>query len=369
MAKVRNAEYTKEYNRKVVLQLLREKPVSRAELARLTGLTRAATSLIAAELLEAGVIRELAPETAGRGRSGIPLAVCPDKYYAVSVCLEREACEVGLCDFAGTPLIRRKLPPNGSTIVEVMTQIEQLLGQCDRERVLGIGICAPGPLDAERGIILNPTGFNQWHGMEVVARLSEGFSMPVYLENVAMALAMHQLRMSSSRNYLLLLVEQGIGSGVITRGRPLSGSNHFNCELGHTSIRYDGRRCECGNCGCLEMYASVPNLLRGTQFSGWKAMIDALETAPEAETLLRREAVYLTAGIVNMLNLVDVDTVYLAGDIRYGFPRLSEEIRRELEHRTPLRGERELQLIPADSREDVRIVSAADIVFSRFLDV
>ena len=369
MTRGRNAEYTKEYNRKVVLRLLREKPVSRAELARLTGLTRAATSLIAAELLEAGVIRELAPEGAGRGRSGIPLTVCPDKYYAVSICLEREACEVGICDFAGTPFVRQKLPPQACTMEEVISRIEQILANCDRKRVLGIGICAPGPLDAERGVILNPTGFDQWHGIEVASRLSEWFSLPAYLENVAMSLAMHQMRMSGNRNFLLLLVEQGIGSGVITNGRPLCVSKHFNCELGHTSIRYDGRQCECGNRGCLELYASMPNLLRGTQFSSWKAVIDALGTAPEAESLLRREAIYLTAGIVNMLNMVEVDTVYLAGDIRYGVSHLTNEIWKELKHRSPLRGKRLLQLLPADAREDVRLVSAADIVFSRFLDV
>ena len=353
MPKVRNAGYTKEYNRKVVLKLLRAHPASRAELARLTGLTRAATSLIANELLSEGVIQELSPETMGRGRSSIPLAVCADKYYAISVCLEREGCEVGLCDFVGNPMVQRQLPPQADTMAEIIVQIEQLLEEYDRGKILGIGISAPGPLDAERGTIINPPRFNSWHGMEVGPRLSKWFSLPAYLENNAMALAMHQLRLSTSDDFLLLLVDQGIGSGVVSQGHPLSATRHFNCELGHTSIRYDGRQCECGNRGCLEMYASVPNLLQGS----------------EAKVLLQREAMYLATGIVNMLNLVNVDTIYLAGDIRYGFSILADYINRELASRSLIRRNRVVHILPADAREDVSIVAAADIVFSRFLAV
>lgn len=368
MPKVRNAEYTKEYNRKIVLRLLRTHPASRAELARCTGLTRAATSLIANDLLAEGMIRELPPEIMGRGRSAIPLAVCPDKYYAVSVCLERMQCEIGLCDFAGNPIVRRSLPSRDDAVTEIIAQIEQLLTEYDRSRVLGIGISSPGPLDAERGVILNPPRFDKWHNMEVVSRLSKWFSIPAYLENNAMALALHQLRMGTSGNFLLLLVDQGVGSGIVSRGRPLSDSRNFICELGHTSIRYDGRLCECGNHGCLETYASVPNLLRGSPYSCWSELIDAFETQSEARELLHREAVYLATGIVNMLSLVNVDTIYLGGDIRYGFSVLANLIDQELMQRSLVRKNRMIQILPADARDDVHIVAASDIAFSRFLD-
>lgn len=369
MPKVRNAEYTKEYNRKIVLRLLRTHPASRAELARCTGLTRAATSLIANDLLADGMIRELPPEVIGRGRSAIPLAICPEKYYAVSVCLERLKCEVGLCDFAGNPIVRRCLPGQDDAMTEIIAQIEQLLTEYDRSRVLGIGISAPGPLDPERGMILNPPRFDQWHNVEVVSRLSKHFSIPAYLENNAMALALHQLRLGTSSNFLLLLVDQGIGSGIVSRSKALSDSRNSICELGHTSIRYDGRQCECGNRGCLETYASVPNLLRGSPYSSWPELIDAFETQPKAQELLQLEAMYLATGIVNMLNLVNVDTIYLGGAVRYGFSILANLIDQELAQRSLVRKNRFIQILPADSRADVHIVAASDVVFSRFLDV
>ena len=99
--KPRNADYTKEYNRKAVLRILRHKAMSRAELARATGLTRAATSLIVEELLNLGIVTELAPQSVGRGRSATPLALRADCYYALAVDLARKGCSVGLCDMAG----------------------------------------------------------------------------------------------------------------------------------------------------------------------------------------------------------------------------------------------------------------------------
>ena len=99
--KPRNADYTKEYNRKSVLRILRRSAMSRAELARATGLTRAATSLIAEELLKEGIVRELPPQSVGRGRSATPLTICADGYYALAVDLARKGCSVGLCDMAG----------------------------------------------------------------------------------------------------------------------------------------------------------------------------------------------------------------------------------------------------------------------------
>ena len=108
--KPRNADYTKEYNRKAVLRNLRHNAMSRAELARATGLTRAATSLIVEELLNLGIVTELAPQSVGRGRSATPLALRPDCYCALAVELSRKGCSVGLCDMAGNLLQQRKIP-------------------------------------------------------------------------------------------------------------------------------------------------------------------------------------------------------------------------------------------------------------------
>lgn len=367
--KARNADYTKEYNRKAVLRILRRNAMSRAELARATGLTRAATSLIVEDLLQEGYLTELPPQSVGRGRSATPLAVPKDTCYALGVELARKGCSVGLCDMAGTLLQYRKISDEADLIGSIIRELEKLLETVDRSKVLGIGITSPGPLDQENGQILNPPRFERWHGVKISNLLSESFGMPAYLEHDVNALAMHQLERGQSQNFMLLFVESGIGASIMSGGKLLGNSSCFTGELGHTTIRFDGRLCECGNRGCLETYASIPKLLDGSEFHSWRELIDNVEKKPEARKLLDQEAVYLSAGIINLLNLIPVDTIYLAGDICYGHDKLAQRLRREIGTKALDRSNCKIQIHPADQQAEIAVLAAADVVFSQFLTV
>ena len=213
--KPRNADYTREYNRKAVLRILRRQAMSRAELARATGLTRAAASLIVEELLNAGVVTELAPQSAGRGRSATPLALRPDSYYALAVDLARKGCTVGLCDIGGNLLQCRELPEQSDMTDAIAGALASLLESVDRRKVLGIGISAPGPLDCENGRILNPPRFERWHGMDIGKRLSDALGLPAYLEHDVCAMALHQRSTGQSRNFMLLFIDIGIGAAIV----------------------------------------------------------------------------------------------------------------------------------------------------------
>lgn len=366
--KARNADYIREYNRKAVLRLLRRNPMSRAQLARDTGLTRAATSLIADELLSEGILTELSPQSSGRGRCAIPLAVCPDRYYALGVFLSRTGCCAGLCDFSGNLIRQQRLELSGDPVDAIVRTLEELLETVDRSNVVGIGVSSPGPLDTQQGRILNPPRFDRWHGMEIGPILTQRMGIPTYLEHDACALALHQLEQGSSRDFLFLLVNSGVGSGIVSNGRLLGGTGHFTGELGHTTIRFDGRRCECGNRGCLETYAAITNLLEGSRFSSWKELIDDADSE-DARQLLDREGEYLAAGVINLMNLIPLDTIYLAGDVGYGADLLARRLKQEISNRALSRDRVAVEILPADLRPEAVILSAGEVVFSRFLTV
>ncbi|MGM9549094.1 MAG: ROK family protein [Faecousia sp.] len=367
--KPRNADYTKEYNRKAVLRNLRHNAMSRAELARATGLTRAATSLIVEELLNLGIVTELAPQSVGRGRSATPLALRPDCYYALAVDLARKGCSVGLCDMAGNLLQRRKIPDQDNLVGAIIVELKAILETVGRDKVLGIGISSPGPLDCENGRILNPPRFERWHGVEISRLLSEALDMPAYLEHDVCALALHQLETGQSRNFMLVFVDIGIGAAIMSGGKLLGNSKYFTGELGHTTIRFDGRLCECGNRGCLETYAAIPALLEGSEFSNWDDLIDHVDKNPDARHLLDQEAVYLSAGLINLLNLIPVDTIYLAGDICYRYELLAQRLQREISVKALDRSKGNIKIYPSSQDPDVGILAAADVVFSRFFTV
>ena len=367
--KPRNADYTKEYNRKAVLRILRHNAMSRAELARTTGLTRAATSLIVEELLKLGIVTELAPQSVGWGRSATPLALRPDCYYALALDLARKGCSVGLCDMAGNLLQQRKIPNQDNLVAAIIAELKAILETAERDKILGIGISSPGPLDCENGRILNPPRFESWHGVEISQLLSEALDMPAYLEHDVCALALHQLEMGQSRNFMLVFVDIGIGAAIVSDGKLLGNSRYFTGELGHTTIRFDGRLCECGNRGCLETYASIPALLEGSEFSNWDDLIDHVGKNPEARHLLEQEAVYLSAGLINLLNLIPVDTIDLAGDICYRFELLAQRLQREISAKALDRSRGNIKIYPSSQDPNVGVLAAADVVFSKFFTV
>lgn len=368
MAKAHNADYIKQYNRKAVLRLLRREPMSRAQLARATGLTRAATSLIADEMLSEDVLIEHSPQKTGRGRSAIPLAVRPQRYCALGVVLDRPGCAVGLIDFDGKLLECRRLEFDKDPIDVIVENLECLLENIDRDCVVGIGISCPGPLNAQQGRILNPPHFDRWHGVPIASILEERMGIPAYLEHDACALALHQLETGESADFLLVLVQKGVGSGIVSNGKLLRGHGRINGELGHTSIRFDGRRCACGNRGCLETYASVPSLLEGSRFASWKELVDHADD-PDAKLLLDREVECLAAGIINLLNLIPMDTVYLAGDVIYGGALLADRLRSEIAERALGRDFSAVRVLVADPRPETALLATGDIVFSQFLTV
>ena len=366
--KPRNADYTKEYNRKAVLSMLRRSSMSRAELARATGLSRAATSLIAEELLKDGIVMELPPQSVGRGRSATPLAVRADSYYALAVDLARKSCSVGLCDMSGHLLQFRAFPDQDGLLDLIIEALRRMAQSVDKSKILGIGISSPGPLDCEGGKILNPPQFDRWHGVEISAILSQALDLPAYLEHDVCALALHQLEMGHSRNFMLVFVDIGIGAAIMSGGELVGNSRYFTGEVGHTTIRFDGRQCACGNRGCLETYASIPALLEGSGFRDWFDLVDHADD-PDAQKLLNQEAVYLSAGLINLLNLIPVDSIYLAGDICCRHELLIGRLQREISAKALYRGRNDTRILPVADTPNMGVLSAAEVVFSRFFTV
>lgn len=372
----RNAEYTREYNRKLMLRILRKNPISRAEIARLTGLTRASVSLIATELLEEEKIKELRPVGGQRGRMPTPLAICNDAGYALGIYLNRDGCTVGMVDISDTILeqerVRLETGSREQKLEELRSVAERLIRSVGvaKEKIWGIGISAPGPLDGEKGEILNPPMFDLWHNTSIGPWLSEKTGLPVLLENNATCLASYYYdnrESGGSENFLLLLVDSGIGSGIISKGKILKGAGYFTSEVGHISINYRGKTCPCGNIGCLEAYAAIPNLLRGTGFPTWRELVDASISDQTAQELIRQEAEYLSTGVISLNHIINIDTVILAGEVLYGADRLIPLMQDQINSRSLRRDSQAIRVLPGKKVEDIRILSSANIVFAREL--
>lgn len=377
-----NAAEMKSFNRRRVLELLRTHSMSRAELSRMTGLTRSAISLIADSLLRENILQE-GVQLGGRvGRKSVSLVMNPDAYYSIGLAISHSHYTIGLVDFGGN--IQKgiyKPLDSKSSALDVLGRIrkeieEMLLTHALPGRFLGMGITAPGPLDAKRGIILNPPNFEKWSNLPIADFFAEKISGTILLENNANALALAEKTYCMNgayESFLELVVNSGVGAGLIIDGDLYRGGTGFCNEFGHTSINMNGPRCDCGNFGCAELYASIPNLVAAVKkqdprLDSWKHIVDLSGKGDaSARAALELEAEYLASIIVNAINILDVEAVVLAGEIAYHAAQLNDKIVKKVNERFLGRAAKQIKIIPSRMVEHPATLSSANLIMENFI--
>ena len=327
-----NAYAMKEKNKRLLLKLILKSPVSRADLAKRSSLTKAAVSVIIDELISEGAIEEHEAKRMQVGRPPIHLSLKSGYKYAIGVDITRSHTTVGLMDIVGGVQGETQFPTETpmTTMKKVNEAILRILkeSRLDTDKILGIGITAPGPIDTRNTTILNPPGFEAWHHVNVAEYIGHTFDKPRYLENISSGLALCEKYYGIAKDmpdFLLLTVNDGIGSGIILDNSLAKNAS----EVGHTSIRYDGIKCKCGNTGCIECYASIPRILENTPYSKWSEVVDNGDVA-----LIEKEGEYLSCALVNATNTLGISSIILDGEITYKPEILISRIEKRLSSNT-----------------------------------
>jgi predicted NBD/HSP70 family sugar kinase len=326
-----NAAQMKSINRLRVLRLIRRGAVARSELAREIGLTRASISLIVTDLVNEGVLIETGLRSSAAGRKPVLLELRPEFACALGLTISRVGTQAGLIDIVGRLLFQIPVTISKTSSARAILDIKQALRTVLRSgalkgRLLGLGISTPGPVDVLTGTILNPPNFDLWHGVKLCEKLADTVGGPVFLENNSQALTMAEKAYGAGRqfgSFVLLVVEGGIGAGIIRGEERHSGWRGFGNEVGHTSINYNGPRCSCGLRGCVEIYASDQSVLNRAQkahpsLASWQDFVDlAYAGDPMCRRLMDDQARALATVLVNVLNVFELDAVVLTGTILY----------------------------------------------------
>ena len=377
-----NSADMKAGNLRLILNLIRRNPGSRAELARLTGLTRAAVTLLVDELLDQGILLEIGTIAAGYGRKPMLLDLNPRRFYAVGIALARDSCHIGLADFKGCPLVRNSLDLSGcpdadASLARIFRAVDEMIraAAVPADRLLGVGISMPGPIDIYSGTVLNPPNFTLWHQIGITRAFEAYFHLPALLENNAASLALAEKNYgcgSAFKSFMLLVIDSGIGAGIMIDRQLYRGVGGFGSEVGHMTVDLNGPLCDCGNRGCLELYASAPAILaqvnRNGQAAGsWQELADLADAGSRiCQEAIELEARRLTAGIVNAMNMLELEAVILAGDVTGNPGRLLEAIRRTVRQTAMTRDIHTLSVLSSALGQSYDILSAAAIVFERY---
>lgn len=317
-----NSALMRKKNEKMILSMINKGPVSRADIAKKTGLTKAAVTIIVDDLMQRGVLTEKNGQTNTVGRNPVMLFLNEKAFFVIGINITRHHITVGITDLGGNIVAQDEclicLPESAFTKIIKIIEDQIKRSEIDSSKIYKISVVAPGPVDAERGIILTPPNFDTWHNVAITNELKRLTDFEVILANVSSATAIAEKYFGEamdSETFLTLRVDEGIGSGIVINGSLLNGPS----ELGHTSIKYNGIKCECGYRGCLEKYAAIPNILTGTKYESWKEAVDAND-----EKVIDTEAEYLSTAIISANHIFDFEKIVLCGDLAYQPNRIIE---------------------------------------------
>jgi glucokinase len=253
-----------------------------------------------------------------------------------------------------------------------------------RADVLGIGIGSPGPLDLEAGVVLNAFNLG-WRDFPLRDRLCEAVGLPAILDNDANCATWGEFWQGAgkgARSLVGVTLGTGIGGGVVLDGRLVHGASASAGEIGHMTIDFTGRRCKCGNYGCLEAYASGPNIAararEGIEAGAESLLLRLVDGDPEritavtvyeailqgdgyAAEVMIETAKLLGAGIANVVNILNPEVVVIVGGVTRAGDFLFAPLRSEVRRRAFKSAEQACRIVPGALPETAGVIGAAGL--------
>lgn len=372
-------------NRALVLQVLRRNPqLSRAELARRTGLSEGAVSRITAELLADRLILEQGAQNSTGGRPGQRLELDPAYYRSIGVEIHDWQTRVSVGNLSGEILesewFRTPASPT-RTLDEVAAKVQRIRKGHSADRVHGVGVSARGIVDDERGVItLGSTP--QWTGVPVADYLRERIGLPVKVENNVRAAALAEYsyggtEIHNCRCMLLVRVDYGVGMGIVLEGQLYRGPRRASGEIGQMVVADSPGRGAHDRPGSLEQLASNPAIAsryaelsqtdkpsRGDAEMRVRDIChQAMHGDAHAATAIREAMRYLGIGLANAVWAFDPEVVLLHGAVTEAWPLAVRAIQEQFPVGHEIPQFRDLILRPCTLGQDSGIVGAMVLPF------
>ena len=340
-AKATHAQ-TRQHNHRLVLRTLYDfGPISRAEVARSTGLTRTTVGDVVGDLLDEGMVEEVGRGPSTGGKSPILLSIVGDARLVIGLDLGESTFAGALVNLRGD--VRRvvELPVEGRNGDDALDLVFRLVDEVLKESSttpLGIGVGTPGLVDTRTGTIRWAVNLD-WQDLPLGGLLHERYGLPSNVANDSQAAALAEYTFGAEShgrripNLVTIKVGRGIGAGLVLNGSLFQGDGFGAGEIGHVAVVDDGAACRCGRFGCLETVASsraiaarAAELARelGTPLAAKAAdgelEIDDLvrgylDGDPAARTAALEAARALGRAIANLIGVLNVGRVVLDGPV------------------------------------------------------
>ncbi len=326
-----------EAHRSIIVKILHQKGVcSRAEIAKITGLTQASITKIVSSLIDMGIVYESGIIKGNGNRRAIGLSLNTENNPVIGIKFSRHIYDVGVFDIGGRFYTQTEtefdITEDPRKVLDgIKAQVHAYLKEY--KNTVAIGMAVPGPYLKDEGIIAIVSRMAAWHEINFLKEFENEFRIPFFIEQDANAGALAEWWFGGHEKPMdmlaYMLMGEGVGSGIIEEDRILGGKQGAASEIGHISIDVNGPRCQCGNYGCLELYSAAPVLLaRAMQAEprlfnkkGLKRIDEyniifreARKGNEKFRKLLREIAEYIAYGCVTLINAYNPDIIVI-GDV------------------------------------------------------
>jgi predicted NBD/HSP70 family sugar kinase/biotin operon repressor len=386
-------QQTKQHNTTLVLKTIYGRDcVSRAEIARLTGLTRTTVSDIVGNLITDGLVIEDGYGESLGGKPPIQVKLVDDARQLICLDLSDDDFCGAVVNLRGEFSFRQVLPlqhRRGEQALQVVYQLIESLLPHSSAPILGIGIGTPGLVDARKGIVRQAVN-RGWSDLPLKDLLSKRYQLPVFIGNDSHVAALAEYSFGENYqhpNLVLIKAGEGIGSGIVLSGQIHHGDGFSAGEIGHLLVQRNGALCTCGNHGCLETVASRRALIEkavelgqaspGSPLAGVAGKphpLDALAEVykdgdPQTRDLVLEAGRYMGVAIAHLVGVLNVQRVVISGDFERFGPSLLQSAREEMHlHVLPAMAD-ETELSFSTLGEDIVLRGASALVLAQQLSL
>jgi len=367
---VATSETARDINRRIVLNLIRtHQPISRADLARHSGLQRSTVSVIAEQLIRDRWIKEGANGHTPRGRRPQLLHLNKERVGIIGINIRPITTTLALADLDANFLAQDSLATPSDPkqfVAELLPRVRKLMRARPELTCEGIGVSLPGRVDlASKQLVFAPN--LGWKDFDLKTPLEKATRLPVELENAANSCALSEIcfgrRAEGLRNLIVVTVSEGIGCGLILNHQLVQGSTGTAGEFGHATLIQDGLECSCGNRGCWEMYASNSAAIRhytkattptrakhATETEKTISFEHLLRLADQGDAkaveALQQMAKYLGMGMAPLVTGLAPDMIVIVGEVTRAWREVGPIIRETIKQQSFTRAE--TQIVPSD---------------------
>ncbi|MFF3014100.1 ROK family protein [Streptomyces sp. NPDC057939] len=303
--------------------------LTQAEIARATGLSAATVSNIVRELKEAGTVEVI--DTSAGGRRARSVSLSGDAGIVIGVDFGHTHLRVAVGNLAHQVLAEESEPLDvDASWVDGFDRAEALVGRLiegvgvGRDKVIGVGLGVPGPIDVESGTLGSTAILPGWAGINPRQELSQRLGVPVYVDNDANLGALGELVWGSGRgvkDLAYIKVASGVGAGLVINGQIYRGPGGTAGEIGHITLDESGPVCRCGNRGCLETFAAARYVLpllessHGPDLTMERVVELARDGDPGCRRVITDVGRHIGSGVASLCNLLNPSRVVLGGSL------------------------------------------------------